>query len=102
MREVTRDDHWKNEREANDKRRDDYVVTDAADAEATTEGFEAGMLMSTGPSETELVQVALLMRLYDLGMAILTSMDEDKANQVFEAHEKGEHFNPPVFIPDVD
>lgn len=61
-----------------------------------------GELISTGPSETELVQVALLMRLYDLGMAILTSLDEDKANQVYEAHEKGEHFNPPVFIPDVD
>lgn len=57
-------------------------------------------LISTGPSETELVQVALLMRLYDLGMAILTSMDENKANQVFEAHEKGGHFNPPIFIPE--
>lgn len=58
-----------------------------------------GELIESGPSETELVQVALLMRLYDLGMAILTSLDEDKANQVFEAHEKGEHFNPPIFIP---
>jgi len=59
-----------------------------------------GELISTGPSETELVQVALLMRLYDLGMAILTAMDEDKANQVYEAHENGGHFNPPIFIPE--
>lgn len=77
MREVTRDEKF-------------------PDEETTGE-----VVLNTSPSETELVQVALLMRLYDLGMAILTSMNEDRANQVYEAHEKGEHFNPPVFIPDV-
>lgn len=83
MREVTRDEQFPNDPK-----------------EGTGEELPA-LIGNTGPSETELVQVALLMRLYDLGMAILTSMDEDKANQVFEAHEKGEHFNPPVFIPEV-
>ena len=82
MREVTRDEKFPNE-----------------PREETTGETFSGEVLQTSPSETELVQVALLMRLYDLGMAILTSMDEDKANQVFEAHEKGEHFNPPIFIP---
>lgn len=58
-----------------------------------------GELIESGPSETELVQVALLMRLYDLGMAILTELNESRADEVFEAHERGEHFNPPIFIP---
>lgn len=85
MRETTRDNQFPNDPK-----------------EGTGEELPGAELISTGPSETELVQVALLMRLYDLGMAILTAMDEDKANQVFEAHEKGGHFNPPVFIPDVE
>lgn len=101
MREVPRDDKWKDEREANDARRDAYVVTDAADAASTQEGFEAGVLMDTGPSETDLVIVSLLMRLYDLNLALLAHFDQKRADEVYEAHEKGEHFNPPVFIPEV-
>lgn len=86
MREVTRDSKWVEE-DSDRELPGELIPTDA----------NAG---SRQPSETELVQVALLMRLYDLGMAILTSMDDDKANQVYEAHEKGGHFNPPIFIPD--
>lgn len=93
MREVPRDDKWNEETDERMKDVQQGMNESMDNLEATLE--------STGPSETELVQVALLMRLYDLGMAILTSMDEDKANQVYEAHEKGGHFNPPVFIPDV-
>lgn len=52
-----------------------------------------------GPSETELVIIALLMRLYDLNLAQLASVDADRADEVYEAHSKGEHFNPQVFIP---
>ena len=62
---------------------------------------EYGNKPQSPPSETELVQIALMMRLYDLGMAILTAVDENKANMVYEAHEKGENFNPPLFIPDI-
>lgn len=57
--------------------------------------------VSGGPSETELVQVALLMRLYDLNLALLSHFDSKRANEVYAAHEKGEHFNPPVYIPEV-
>lgn len=60
---------------------------------------EPGLEATAAPSETELVIVALLMRLYDLNLAILSTMDEKRADEIYEAHEKGGHFNPPVFIP---
>lgn len=62
---------------------------------------ELAPVLVSGPSETELVMIALLMRIYDVNSAILAALDEGKANQVYEAHERGENFNPPVFIPDV-
>lgn len=101
MREVARDDKWKDEREANDARRDSYATTEAADADGTSEGFAAGQLMTTGPSETELVTVALLMRLYDINLALLNHFDPARANEIYDAHEKGGSFNPPIFIPQV-
>lgn len=81
MREVTRDSKWVEE--------------------PTAEELPPAELVSTGPSETELVIVSLLMRLYDLNLAILSTMDEKRADEIYEAHEKGGHFNPPVFIPEV-
>lgn len=74
MREVTRDDKWD---------------------ESTP------LEMHTSPSETELVTVSLLMRLYDLNLAILAGLNEVRADEIYEAHERGEHFNPPIFVPDV-
>lgn len=93
MREVPRDDKWNEE---TDGRMKDVQqgMNDSMDS------LEA-QLVSTGPSETELVIVSLLMRLYDLNLAILNHLDENRANEIYEAHEKGEHFNPPVFIPEV-
>lgn len=93
MREVPRDDKWNSETDTRMKN----VQQDIGDSLMHLEAQQ----ISVGPSETELVIVSLLMRLYDVQMAILTSMDEDKANQVYESHEKGEHFNPPIFVPDV-
>ncbi len=51
------------------------------------------------PSETDLAVIALLMRIYDLQLANLNAVDPDRANEIYEAHEKGEHFNPMLFIP---
>jgi hypothetical protein len=34
-------------------------------------------------------------------MAILTVLDEETAGKVFDAHEQGENFNPPMYIPDL-
>lgn len=83
MREVTRDEQFP------DQPRED------------TTGAVEGVLQSTGPSESELVTIALLMRLYDINLAILNHLDEDRANEIYEAHEKGATFNPPVFIPEL-
>jgi hypothetical protein len=70
--------------------------------EDTPEEFGVSQeLMSTGPSDAELLSITILARLYDIGMAILTHLDEETAGKVFEAHEKGENFNPPMYIPDL-
>lgn len=92
MRETRRDDKWADEREANDRRRDEYIASDSLEAAK----------VSTGPSETELVTVALLMRLYDINLALLAYFNDARANEIYEAHEKGGSFNPPVFIPSME
>lgn len=102
MREVPKDDKWQAEREANDARRDQYTVSDAADATATQDGFDAGILMTTGPSETDLVIVSLLMRLYDIQMALLSKVDKELADSIYDTHNGGGHFNPQIFIPSTD
>lgn len=80
MREVPRDNQFPNEGVPSD----DFAP-----------------VLSSGPSETELVIVALLMRIYDTNVEILRALDEDKADAVWELHEQGGHANPPIFIPDV-
>jgi hypothetical protein len=114
MREVPKDDKWQHEREANDARRDAYGVTDAADTSGTESGFAAGEaraelqaeLISTAaegvasqPSEHELVVVALLMRIYDVQMALLSMVNKEQADHIFDTHANGGHFNPQIFIP---
>lgn len=74
MREVPRDDKWGEENTPN-----------------TTAG---------SPSEAELVIISLLMRLYDIQMALLNEANEKRADAIYEAHEQGGHFNPEIFIPD--
>lgn len=54
------------------------------------------------PREVELVIVSLLMRLYDLNLALLAETSQKRADEVYDAHKKGEHFNPPIFVPQVD
>lgn len=94
MREVPRDDKWNNETDARMKGVQD-------DMNGSMDNLEA-QLVSTGPSETELVIVSLLMRLYDINLAILNHLNESRADEIYEAHEKGEHFNPPIFVPEVN
>lgn len=52
------------------------------------------------PSQAELIQIALLMRIYDAQMELLRHFNPTAAEVVYEAHERGEHGNPPVFLPD--
>lgn len=61
-----------------------------------------GQVLTSSPSEETLVIISLLMRLYDIQMAHLSAVDENRANQIYEAHEKGDHFNPEIFIPSLE
>lgn len=53
------------------------------------------------PSEAELVIITLLMRLYDVNLAILTHFDEKQAGEVYDSHNRGDHFNPKIYLPDM-
>ena len=63
---------------------------------------EFAPVLSSGPSEIELATIALLMRIYDTQSAILHALDPEKANEVWDAHARGDHFNPEIFIPKFD
>lgn len=49
-----------------------------------------------------LAQLTLLMRIYDVQMALLTDVDEDRANEVYALHENGHTYNPPIYLVDVE
>lgn len=51
------------------------------------------------PNEILKAQLVMLMRLYDIQMAILTKTDPKQADNIFDAHDRGELFNPQLFIP---
>lgn len=78
MREVTRDQHWNSPK---------------------VEEEPTGEVLQSSPPEHELALLTLALRQYDVLMAILTHFDEETANKIFDAHSKGEHFNPPIYIP---
>lgn len=46
--------------------------------------------------------LAVLTRIYDVQMAILNHLDADDADKVFDAHERGEIFNPPIYLMDLE
>lgn len=48
-----------------------------------------------------LAQLTLLMRIYDVQMALLTEINEDAANLVYSHHENGHSYNPPIYLVDV-
>lgn len=50
-------------------------------------------------SDVELMTLTLLMRLYDIGLALLSNVNEEDATKVLEAHARGEVFNPAISIP---
>lgn len=51
--------------------------------------------------EYQLIQITLLMRLYDVEMARLSLADEELANTVWDAHDRGELMHPHLFVPDL-
>lgn len=66
---------------------------------ATTELSPVEAQVGNTPSEESLIVVMQLMRLYDIGMALLNHFDKPTADTIYEAHNKGDHFNPMFFIP---
>jgi hypothetical protein len=52
----------------------------------------------TRQEEIALAQLTLLMRIYDVQMALLTEVNENRANEVYAAHEEGHTFNPAIWI----
>lgn len=46
-----------------------------------------------------MLQTALLMRLYDVNMRLLSEVNEDVASALWDKHEKGGHENPPTMVP---
>lgn len=103
MHESEFDHKWENESDPDDR----YEELEAryAQLKAQHEELLAGVtelapvVSETKPSEYQLAIISLLMRLYDINMALLSHFDEDSANEIYETHEKGGHFNPQIFIP---
>lgn len=52
------------------------------------------------PSSENLIIISLLMRLYDLNMALLNESNRAVADRVYSAHMNGETFNPKMYIPE--
>jgi hypothetical protein len=52
--------------------------------------------------EIALAQLTLLMRNYDLMMALLNHFDKDTADAIYEAHENGQTFNPAIWMAQVE
>lgn len=53
------------------------------------------------PSEESKIIIALLMRIYDVQMALLSHASKGDADKLYDAHARGEDFNPQIFIPEI-
>lgn len=59
------------------------------------------VLLEAQPSTESKIIISLLMRIYDVQMALLTKVDPDTADKLYDAHERGEDFNPTIYIPEI-
>ena len=59
------------------------------------------VLLEAQPSEESRIIIALLMRIYDVQMALLSNVNKTEADRIYDAHAKGEDFNPQIFIPEI-
>lgn len=53
------------------------------------------------PSTESKIIISLLMRIYDVQMALLSNVDKATADKLYDAHERGEDFNPTIYIPEI-
>lgn len=96
--DVKRDDMWGEAQEKAEKVSEEQMREQVKELEDYTTRLE-GEVLESGPSETDLVIIALLMRIYDLNLALLSHFNKPQADEVYEAHAKGDHFNPKIYIP---
>lgn len=59
-------------------------------------------LLEAQPSTESKIIISLLMRIYDVQMALLTKVDPETADKLFDAHEEGKDFNPTIYIPEIN
>lgn len=88
MREVPKDDKWTSGAEYTER-----------ELKARYEALKEESKRTTAPRESELALIGLLMRIYDVNMAILSNINKPEADALYEAHERGEILNPDLFIP---
>lgn len=65
---------------------------------------DAGILpeLVSAPSTNELVMITLMMRLYDIQLALLSHINKTQADELYDLHNEGGHLNPLIFIPEVE
>lgn len=110
MHESNNDEKWKNDDAGSEK--SDVVIAEILHkyeelnqkyAELLKENAlltaTEPVVLQTAPDETQLIIVSLLMRLYDLNMALLSVQAPKIADDIFDHHAKGGHYNPEIFIP---
>jgi hypothetical protein len=59
----------------------------------------APVVLESQPDEVQSAILVTLMRLYDVQMALLNEINPTVADFIFEKHEKGEDYNPTIYIP---
>lgn len=84
MEEVEIDSKWIRENGTN---------VPSADAETT------GPTLLEQQVEGQAVIITLLMRLYDIQMASLSFINKEVADELYDAHARGESSNPQIYIP---
>lgn len=74
MHESERDSKWQDEREGN--------VT--------------GKVTLNDVFELQMAQLIVLQRIYDVQLALLSDVDPDRADELYEGHENGRIYGPPI------
>lgn len=60
------------------------------------------VILEAQPSTESKIVISLLMRIYDVQMALLTKVDPDTADRIYDTHQRGEDFNPTIYIPEIN
>lgn len=90
MKEIEPDSKWEDEGGSIAHTNGDFVTERHAPVDKLDKILESNMVI-----------IGFLSRLYDIHMAALNAVDSEAADNIYETHEAGGNFNPPMFIPDI-